>query len=111
LGEIILPKKKRGSQEVTYEAQIKQTRIPAKGEILGIVTKQLGFDRVMVKCADGFTRLSRIPGRMKKRVWLRDWDVVLVVPWDFQYNERADVVWRYTAAQAEWLKSRGYLKM
>jgi translation initiation factor 1A len=108
---MIVPKKVRGQQEPTYESEIKQTRIPGKGEVVGIIVQQLGFDRVTVKCNDGFTRLGRIPGRMKKRVWLRDGDVVLVAPWDFQYEKRGDVVWRYTRAQAEWLKNRGYLKM
>jgi translation initiation factor 1A len=108
---MIVPKKVRGQQEPTYESEIKQTRIPGKGEVVGIIIQQLGFDRVMVKCNDGRTRLCRIPGRMKKRVWLRDNDVVLVAPWDFQFEQRGDVVWRYTRAQAEWLKNRGYLKM
>jgi translation initiation factor 1A len=111
LGAIILPKKKRGDQELTYESEIKSTRIPVKGEVVGVIVQQLGFDRVMVKCVDGFTRLCRIPGRMKKRVWLRDGDVVLVAPWDFQFEQRGDVVWRYTRSQAEWLKNRGYLKL
>jgi translation initiation factor 1A len=112
LGEMSLPKiKKRKMEEPSYESEIKQTRIPGKGEVIGIIMQQLGFDHVKVKCSDGFTRLCRIPGRMKKRVWLRDNDVVLVVPWDFQYEIRGDVVWRYTGAQADWLQRKGYLKL
>lgn len=66
--------------------------------------KLLGYDRVLVKCADGHTRLCRIRGKMKRRVWVRDGDLVIVAPWDFQSESRGDITWRYTEAQAEGLK-------
>lgn len=62
----------------------------------------------MVKCTDGKVRLCRIRGKMKRRVWIRMNDTVLVAPWDFQSDKRGDIVWRYTKAQAESLKSEGY---
>jgi len=52
--------------------------------------------------------MGRIPGKMKKRIWIREGDVVIVVPWSFQ-DEKADVVWRYTRPQVDWLKRKGYL--
>jgi translation initiation factor 1A len=52
--------------------------------------------------------MARIPGKMKKRVWLRVGDVILLVPWSFQ-NDKADIVWRYQGTQVEWLKKNGYL--
>ncbi|OFV66292.1 MAG: translation initiation factor 1A [Candidatus Syntrophoarchaeum butanivorans] len=69
----------------------------------------LGSSRVRVRCLDGKTRMGRIIGKMKKRVWVREGDVVIVVPWEFQ-DEKADVVWRYTQPQVEWLKRKGYLE-
>jgi len=78
---------------------------------LGIVDKLLGFDRVLVKCMDGKARLCRIRGKMKRRVWIKAGDTVIVAPWDFQSDTRGDVVWRYTASQTEWLKNKGYLKL
>jgi translation initiation factor 1A len=78
--------------------------------MLGVVQKLLGYDRVMVKCADGHTRLCRIRGKMKRRVWVREGDLVIVAPWDFQSESRGDIVWRYTEAQAEELKKRGELQ-
>ncbi len=48
----------------------------------------LGFDRVSVKCQDGNVRICRIRGKMKRRTWIREGDIVLVSPWDFQ-SERA----------------------
>jgi len=64
----------------------------------------------MVKCADGHVRLCRIRGKMKRRVWVRDGDIVIVAPWDFQSESRGDIVWRYTEAQAEELKKRELLR-
>jgi translation initiation factor 1A len=41
-------------------------------------------------------------------MWIRDHDLVLVAPWDFN-SDRADIIWRYTAANAEKLEQEGYL--
>ena len=55
--------------------------------------------------------MTRIPGKMKKRIWIREGDVILVKPWDFQSDEKADVIWRYTKTKSNWLERKGYLKM
>jgi len=68
----------------------------------------LGANRLKVRCMDGKIRTARIPGKMKKRIWIREGDVVIVVPWSFQ-DEKADVVWRYTSPQVDWLQRKGYL--
>ena len=73
-----------------------------KGEMFGIVEKLAGASRLNVMCEDGFTRNCRIPGKMKKRMWIREGDLVIVKPWPFQ-NEKADVVYRYTQTQANYL--------
>ena len=82
---------------------------PLEGEVLGVVVKLLGFERIMVKCQDGNERLCRIRGKMKRRVWIREGDIVVVSPWDFQSDKRGDVIWRYTRGQAEILRKKGYL--
>jgi translation initiation factor 1A len=33
---------------------------------------------------DGVVRMGRIPGSMKKKTWIREGDIVIAVPWDFQ---------------------------
>jgi translation initiation factor 1A len=78
-------------------------------EVLGTVTNLLGGSRVTVQCMDSVTRMCRIRGKMKKRTWVREGDIVIVVPWDFQ-DEKGDIIWRYTGPQAEWLQKKGYLK-
>ncbi|MBW6517390.1 MAG: translation initiation factor eIF-1A [ANME-2 cluster archaeon] len=93
------------------EGEVVRVRVPRKQdrEILGTVESMLGANKVRVRCMDGVMRLGRIPGKMKKRTWIRPGDIIIVVPWEFQ-NEKADVMWRYTGPQADWLERRGYLK-
>lgn len=79
-----------------------------KGEMFGIVERLAGASRLNVMCEDGFTRNCRIPGKMKKRMWIREGDLVVVKPWQFQ-NEKADVVYRYTQTQANYLSRSNLL--
>lgn len=97
-----------GKKKVLSEGALSEMVYPSANDVLGLATKLLGFDRVMVKCQDGHERLCRIRGKMKRRVWIRVGDVVLVSPWDFESDKRGDVFWRYTRAQAEDLRRRGY---
>ena len=41
---------------------------------------------------------------------MRIGDLILVKPWTVQSEERADVIWMYKRNQADWLRSKGYLK-
>jgi len=98
-----------GKKKVISEEELSEMVYPTENDVLGVAVKLLGFDRVLVKCQDGHERLCRIRGKMKRRVWIREGDVVLVSPWDFQSDKRGDIIWRYTHAQAEWLRKKGYL--
>ncbi len=89
---------------------IRRIRTPIEGEVLGIALQMLGGSRVRVQCMDGKVRLARIRGKIVKRMWVRQDDIVLVSPWPFQ-DERGDIVHRYTRAQAAWLDKNGYLDM
>ncbi len=77
------------------------------GEIYGIVEKMSGASRLIVMCEDGVTRNCRIPGKMKKRMWIREGDLVIVKPWEFQ-DEKGDIIYRYTKTQAAYL-SRNHM--
>jgi len=98
-----------GKKKVLSEGELSEMMLPSANDVLGVAVKLLGFDRVLVKCQDGHERLCRIRGKMKRRVWIRQGDVVLVSPWDFQFDKRGDLIWRYTKAQAEMLRKKGYL--
>lgn len=98
-----------GKKKVISEEELNEMMLPTKNDVLGVAVKLLGFDRVRVKCQDGNERLCRIRGKMKRRVWIREGDIVLVSPWDFQSDKRGDIIWRYKHSQAEWLRRKGYL--
>ena len=97
--------KSGGSPEVT------RVRTPRreKNEILATVASLLGSKRVSLQCMDGIVRMGRIPGSRKKRMWIKEGDVVIANPWDVQ-NSKADVTWKYTRPQVEWLERKGYLQ-
>ena len=100
-----------GKKKVKSEEELRHIMLPVANDVIGIVKKMLGNDRLLVDCQDGHERLCRIRGKMKRRMWIRQGDIVLVSPWDFQSDERGDIIWRYTRNQAEWLKRKGYLKI
>ncbi len=89
------------------EANLKDLKIPEEGELLGRVLKLSGGDHVIVKSTDGITRMCRIRGKMKRRMWIRESDIVLIGPWDFD-DRRADILWRYIKGHAEWLVENKY---
>lgn len=99
-----------GKKKVLSEGELKEMVLPGDGQVLGIVTQMLGYDRLVVKCVDGHERLCRIRGKMKRRVWIKSGDTVLVAPWDFQQS-RGDIIWRYTDSQTGWLKVHGHLSV
>ena len=100
-----------GKRKVKSEGNLQRMILPTENDVLGIAIKMLGSERILVKCQDGKERLCRIRGKLKRRVWVREGDVVLVSPWDFQSDTRGDIFWRYTKNQREWLRNHGYLKM
>jgi translation initiation factor 1A len=99
-----------GKRKVLNEAHLKELVLPQEGEILGRVLKIAGGNQVIVQCVDGETRACRIRGKMKRRMWIRERDIVLVSPWDFDHHH-ADIIWRYIKDHAEWLENNGYMTM
>ncbi len=87
-----------------------RVRLPKKRnkEIFGIADLMMGGNHIRVRCGDGVTRLGRIRGKMKKRVWIREGDILIVVPWSFQ-DEKCDIFYRYTRPQVAWLRRNNYL--
>lgn len=54
------------------------------GEMFGRVVDIYGNDRMEIFCEDGQHRIGRIRGKIKKRVWIRKGDLVVVNPWEFE---------------------------
>ncbi len=101
--------KKRGfkqSVKVTIEdkeGQKHTLRLPLpyrpKGEMFAVAETFQGGSRLQLICEDGKRRMGRIPGKMRRRMWVRENDLLIIVPWSFQ-DSKADVKFRYTATQS-----------
>lgn len=107
-GVDVLTDKRPGQGEAPEE--IVRVRLPNKRnrEIFAFAELMMGANHIRVRCFDGITRMGRIKGKIKKRVWIREGDILLVVPWSFQ-DSKCDIVYRYTGPQVEWLRRNGYL--
>ena len=88
-----------------------RVRLPRDNEVIGVVEALLGGSRMKVRCQDDKIRTCRVPGRFRKRMWIRENNVVIVEPWEIQGDTNGDIVWKYTFTQANWLKRKGILKI
>ena len=97
---------KQGEAEEEYI----RLKLPNKNnnEMFAIADRLMGGSRINVVCADGKSRMARIPGRMKRRQRVRAGDLVIIKPWDIQ-NEKADIIFRYRRTQAIVLRRRKLL--
>ena len=102
-------KNKHGSQS-PQEPVFVRVRTPRNKEVLGIIEQRVGANRMIVKCLDGKQRNCRIPGALRRRLWLRAGNTVIVEPWEFDGDTRGNVIFKYTPAQIDWLKRKGFLK-
>ena len=87
-----------------------RVRTPKENEILGKVEQRAGGNRMIVACFDGKTRNCRIPGRLRRRLWVRQGYIVLVQPWEFEGDKKGDIIYSYKPAAVQWLEKRGFLK-
>ena len=97
--------------ERNEQGEVLRVRLPRGREVLGILESRLGACRMMVKCLDGKSRVCRIPGRLKRALWIREGDVILVEPWEFEADSKGDIMFKYSLSAIEWLKKKGFLKM
>ena len=63
-----------------------------------------------ILCLDGKVRVCRIPGRLKRSLWVRENDIVIVEPWELSGDGKGDVVYKYSRNQADFLRKKGHLK-
>jgi len=76
------------------------------GQEYAQVIKMLGNGRLEAMCFDGVKRLCHIRGKLRKKVWINQSDIILVGLRDYQ-DARADVILKYSADEARNLKSYG----
>ena len=103
-------KKEELEKQEHIQREISRIRIPRDKQSFGILEQRLGGSRMRVRCLDGKTRICRIPGRLKRRLWVREGDIVIVEPWEYGGDEKGDLVYKYTKTQVIYLKKKGFLK-
>ncbi len=82
----------------------------ARGEMFGVITRILGGNHLEVMYADEKLRITRIPGKFRRRRWLRAGDLVIVEPWyGLNEDKKGDLIYRYHPNQVRILQERGML--
>ncbi|MEK6812678.1 MAG: translation initiation factor eIF-1A [Nanoarchaeota archaeon] len=105
-----MSKKQEELEQQQAQEEIKRVKLPRGNQVFGILDQRLGGSRTRVRCLDGKTRICRIPGRLKRKLWVREGDLVLVEPWEFSGDEKGDILFKYKPIQIEYLKKKGLLK-
>lgn len=68
----------------------------------------LGNGRLEAMCFDGEKRLAHIRGKLRKKVWINQGDIILLSLREYQ-DEKGDVILKYSADEARNLKAYGEL--
>ncbi|CAO3691609.1 unnamed protein product [Rhizopus stolonifer] len=98
--------RRRGKNDT--EGDKRELVFKEEGQEYAQVLKMLGNGRVEAQCFDGVKRLALIRGKLRKKVWINQGDIVLLSLRDFQ-DEKADVIQRYNPDEARQLKAYGEL--
>ncbi|KAI6657662.1 Eukaryotic translation initiation factor 1A, Y-chromosomal-like [Oopsacas minuta] len=98
--------RRRGKNENDYEKR--ELVFKEDGQEYGQVVKMLGTGHVEALCFDGVTRVCHIRGKMRKKVWINQSDVILIGLRDYQ-DGKGDVILKYTPDEARNLKAYGEL--
>ena len=105
--------KKKGptlTPEEQAALDLKRVKMPQGRETLGLCEQRVGGSRMKVRCLDGKQRICRIPGRLKRRLWVREGDILLIEPWELGGDEKGDVIFKYKPIQVKFLKKKGLLQ-
>jgi|TARA_B100002003_G_C14036211_1_gene499341 translation initiation factor 1A len=103
-------KKELLAKQEAQQREIRRIKTPRGRQSFGIIEQRLAASRLRVRCLDGKSRICRIPGRLKRRLWVRENDIVIVEPWEFSGDEKGDIIFKYSKSQVEFLRTKGYLK-
>lgn len=103
-------KKEELERQQQEQEEISRIKLPRGKEVFGILEQRLGGSRMRIRCLDGKVRICRIPGRLKRRLWVRENDIVIVEPWEFSGDEKGDLIYKYTPTQVGYLRRKGFLK-
>lgn len=99
-----MPKKKE-AEKIPSEIPLPN---PAEGIIVCGVIRHLGADYLLVKCVDGLDRKARIPGKLRRKAWIIEGDIVLVGLWSPD-SDKCDIIHKYSKSEMNKLVERGVI--
>ena len=101
--------KEEGKEEVKPQEEAPpRVRMPRDRELIGKILQRYGGNRMEIKTTDGKARNCRVPGRYKRRLWLRPGDIVIIVPWEDD-DSKGDIIFKYYPSQVHQLRKKGIL--
>ncbi len=100
---------KNSSNQDVEEPSIMRAPLPKGREVIGIIEQRYGGNKMKVNCLDKKDRLGRVPGRLKRHLWLRPGDVIIIEPWELDDN-KGEIILKYKPSQIAWLNKNGYLE-
>lgn len=92
------------------DGEVLRVRTPRSNQVIGIVDVRLGMGKSRIRCFDGKERLCKVPGALKRRLWVRPGDTVLVEPWEIEGDKKGNIVYKYRPVEVRWLKNKGFFK-
>merc|ERR1712080_164154 len=98
--------RRRGKNENDNEKR--ELTFKEEGQEYAQVVKMLGNGRLEAVCFDGSKRLAHIRGKLRKKVWINQGDIILLSLREYQ-DEKGDVILKYSADEARSLKAYGDL--
>ena len=106
-----LQKKGRRSFTPSPTPTVSRVKMPYRknGEMFARVVEIFGQERMGVFCEDGKHRIGRVRGKIKKRVWIRKGDLIIINPWDFETPVddkpgKCEISWRYLRHEVSYLE-------
>jgi len=94
--------RRRGKNE--NESEKRELVFKEHGQEYAQVLKLLGNGRLEAQCFDGIKRLCHIRGKLRKKVWINQGDIILIGLRDYQ-DSKADVIQKYNPDEARNLKA------
>ena len=99
--------KEKSKPSVTGNVVRRAGKLPSGDMQFAVIREFSGGSRFRALCEDGLTRMVRIPGSKKRRMWCRVNDIIIIKLWAIQSDKKSDLVYRYRPVEREVLKRKG----
>lgn len=100
-------KGKKSSSHFSKKLIVKNEGEGVDDQEYGKIVKVSGGGRFRVFCFDGKERMGTVCGQMRKRVWVKADDVVLVCLWTGIQDDKCTIIHKYDVDEAHKLKDMG----